>query len=43
MPQRGLAPTGASPPARGTPSSGKFLKIERDWLDYFGNINILSI
>ena len=30
-------------PGTGTPSSGKFLKIARDWLDYFGNINILSI
>jgi hypothetical protein len=30
-------------PGAGTPSLGKFLKIARDWLDYFGNINILSI
>jgi hypothetical protein len=30
-------------PGAGTPSLEKFLKIARDWLDYFGNINILSI
>jgi hypothetical protein len=30
-------------PSAGTTSLGKFLKIARDWLDYFGNINILSI
>ena len=30
-------------PGAGTPSLGKFLKIARDWLDYFGNINILLI
>ena len=30
-------------PGAGTTSLGKFLKIARDWLDYFGNINILSI